>query len=479
MLKQLIKDSVIYGIGRVAIVALGFLVLPFLTNNLSTSEYGVVDLFVLCVTLLNITVALEISQAVSRFLGEKKDKQMQVLYSSTALFFSVFMYTLASMLIYIFHGKIAELLFHSDENAHLVLFVIPWFMLHGLNYFITNQLRWENRSRVYIIIKTVNAALFLLAIILLIQQQKMGVEGVLYSYIISLGVTAIIGFWLLIKSGSVKFIFCTEQLRQMLKFSSPLVFSSAAVFAQNYIDRFMINGVLGLESVGLYGFAFKVASSLTLISMSFQLSLTPLIYQSHKEEGAPLQIARSLNLYLFLMFAATIGLCMFLPEMFYLFIGTSFYASAYIIPLLCFSVILASLCIFTPGVFVTNKTGWFAFVNIIGMVINILLNLIFIKYFGINGAAFASVMSLIIVTFIGFYISHKHYPIPYAYGRIGAATAITVTSLLWIRFSNEVSINSFHLQEFFIKIIIFIIIAAVLLAVFYKEKLPALFADKH
>ena len=73
MISDFLKNSVIYGIGKFIALFFGFLTIPIITSALSPEEYGIFDLLNLCLLLLNLTVAMEISQAVIRFMLETKD----------------------------------------------------------------------------------------------------------------------------------------------------------------------------------------------------------------------------------------------------------------------------------------------------------------------------------------------------------------------------------------------------------------------
>lgn len=450
MLKRLLKDSAIYGGGRIFAVLLGFAILPILTKNLTAAQYGIVDLLVLCITLLNFSIALEVSQAVPRFLGEAETPHDRSLYVSTAMLFSGVMYAIAGTLIYIFYEDIAQMLFGTAADARLILFLIPWFVFHGLNYFITNQLRWENKPLGFVILKTLNGVLMLLAVIWLVTQKNMGLQGVVFSYIFSLSISSVIGVTLLVYLRVIRPHFCTVKLKEMLIFSFPLVPSGVAVFLQNYIDRIMITNMMDLSNLGLYSFAFKIASAVTLVSMTFQMSVTSLIYQLYKEKDTPLNIAKSFNIYLLFVFIAIIGICLFTPEVFYFLVGKSFYSSAYLIPVLCFSFIFSSIIVFAPGLALAKKTKLIAIINLIGMLINVVLNFVLIKLFGLMGAAVATVISLAIVSFIIFVVGNRHYKIPYFYFRIAIGTIITVASVFVASYNQKM--GEFSVQELLIKI---------------------------
>lgn len=465
MLKRLLKDSATYGMGRIFAVLLGFATLPILTSHLSTAEYGIIDLLILCVTFFNLSVALEISQGVARFASAQTNPNNRSLYTSTALFFSIGMYAIAGSLIFIFQTDIHQLLFKDQPNTErLILFLIPWSILHGINYFVTNQLRWENRVWPYVILRTLNGLVMLIAIVVLLKKRKMGVEGVLFSYILSLAVTSAIGVGLLVYYKSLRPNFCKIKLKEMLSFSFPLVSSSSAVFVQNYIDRIMITNMLDLERLGLYSFAFKIASSVTLVSMSFQMSVTPLVYQLHKEKNTPLHIAEGFNIYLLSVLLTIVGISLFIPEFFHFFIGEEFYSSANLIPILCFSVILSGLAVFSPGLAIARKTKLIAVINLIGMLLNAVLNFICIKHYGLIGATIATTISLGATQVITFFVSSKYYPVPYLYSRMASGTAIAVTALFLIVFYQTLGV--FSVIQLIVKIILYVFLSLLLFIVF-------------
>lgn len=469
MLKRLLKDSATYGIGRLAGVALAFATLPILTNHLTVAQYGMVDLLVLCITLLNLTVALEVTQGVARFAGSEKNHDKRSVFTSTALLFSTIMYIIAGLIIFIFHKDISYILFGEKGNPIFILLMIPWFILHGVNYFVTNQMRWESRAVPYILLRTLHGVLMLAAVIWLVSEREMKVQGVIFAYIISLAIPTAIGIGMLISFKSLRRNFCKIRLKEMLAFSFPLVPSSAAVFAQSYVDRIMVTNMLDLQNLGLYSFAFRIASAITLVSMAFQMSITPLIYQLHKKKKTPKNIAKSFNIYLFFVFTAIIGLYLFLAEIFYFFIGEAFYESAKLVPILCFSVFFASLSVFAPGLSIAKKTKKIAIINVTGMFINVILNFVFIKYFGLMGAAVATVISLAIVMVITFAVSNKYYAIPYRYFRIVIGSLMCVGTLYAI--SQYQNIGDFSFTKLAIKIFIYGAIAALLwLVLNYKFK---------
>lgn len=74
--------------------------------------------------------------------------------------------------------------------------------------------------------------------------------------------------------------------------------------------------------------------------------------------------------------------------------------------------------IFTPGMWIRGKTKIFFIITITAFLINSILNYIFIKLTGFNGAAMATLVSSIIFFSLNILISQRYYPIPYKLEKI-------------------------------------------------------------
>ena len=446
--KAFLKNSVIYGLGRIGVVAFSFVTLPILTNHLSPKDYGIFDLLMLCAAFLNVSVAFEITQAIARFLAES-EKENKSLYTSTGLYFSLLMYSLTSLGIWFFQKELSVLLFGSIKQQYLLVLLIPFFILYALSYFIQNQLRWENRPVPQVTLQILQASLFLFFIVLLIKKMQMGVKGAIYAHILSLSLVVLIGFFFLVYKRSIHLCFSYRKLKEMISFSLPLVPASLAVFAQTYIDRIMISKMLSLHDLGIYGFGFRVASILMLFIGAFQMSITPLIYDHYKKEHTKEKISQSFRFFLLCVLIGGIGICFFLPELFFIFVGSSFDQAGDLIPYLLFIVIITNSYVFAPGLAIAKKTKIIALINIGGMLLNIGLNFIMIRFFGLRGAVIATGLSALVVTIINFLVSQRYYLIPYKAVRIIIASILTVFCCLCFIYQIE-NIRISELNIFYI-----------------------------
>ena len=70
MLKQFFKDSFIYGLSNVITRGIALILLPLYTQVFSPADYGVIEILSIVATIVNLIVALEISQAVALYYAD-------------------------------------------------------------------------------------------------------------------------------------------------------------------------------------------------------------------------------------------------------------------------------------------------------------------------------------------------------------------------------------------------------------------------
>ena len=102
MLQAFLKNSLIYTLGHVLTSGIAIFLLPIYTRYLSPAEYGVIDLFIVIAAIVNLTIALEISQGIARYYQEAKNEKEKTEYTSSAFWFTVLSYLLFLFLCLIF-----------------------------------------------------------------------------------------------------------------------------------------------------------------------------------------------------------------------------------------------------------------------------------------------------------------------------------------------------------------------------------------
>jgi O-antigen/teichoic acid export membrane protein len=449
MLQSFFKDSIFYLIPSILSRGIGFFLLPVYTRVLSPADYGAFDLFMVAASLINLTIALEVSQGLARHYPDAKRLGEGALYASTGLWFTLLTYSVALLLAFPFAATLSTAIVGTDLYVDEFKLALIYFLFNGLFLYSQSQLRWDLRSKQFAIssiIVTVVTAILALA---LSAGLSMGLSGILLALIISNALGALYSFATL--KGIFSFTFSIPKLKEMLIFSLPLVPSSILVFLNHYIDRVMINHYLGLEETGIYGVGFRIASIMAIIGAAIQGAITPLIFNHYKESETPRQIATIFQVFTAVSLLMLMGLALFIKEFLTLMTTEAYYASSTVILILAPSILLSAMYVFAPGISIAKKTHMIVWINLAAAIINIGLNFILIPQIGLNGAAIATFASNLLAFAIYMHFSQRYYRVEHNWYKI--AGVITIFGIIIIK-SNVLFSADITLMQIFAKILI-------------------------
>jgi O-antigen/teichoic acid export membrane protein len=290
----------------------------------------------------------------------------------------------------------------------------------------------------------------------------LGLVAILYSMIASVLLASLLGLFLLRKSFGL--VFKLGPLKQLLKFSILLVPTSMLIFVSLYVDRYMINILLDLESVGHYGVAVRLASAASLVMIGFQMAITPLVYKRFNEPDTPKSLA--LIFRYFVVFAVFFFLVysLLVEDLLILLTTPEFYLVANVIPILVLAVLFSNMYVFMPGIGIRKKTHLMFLISIVAVVINIFLNYLLIPIFGILGAALATAIGYFVAFLCFIFFSQKLYYVPHKW--LGFVVLFFITSFfVYLYFHFFLEFNYFY------RLVVRLILVLMLITLMFKLKL--------
>jgi len=422
MLRKFLKDSAAYAIPTIISRGLSFILVPLYTRVLSPADFGSLDLLLVFASLVNLTIALEVSQGVARFFAAEIRQDRKVAYASSAFWFTLGCYSVFAALMLMLTPYIASVIMGQAGLELAFQFGVIYMWSNGLFCLVLNQFRWELRSSHYTIVSLVMAFATGGVSVWFAYFQNWGLIGLLFGMAAGCLTATALGLWWL--RDSVRLYFDTERLKEMLAFSTPLVFSGIAVWVSLYIDRMMIKYLLSIEEVGLYGIGSRLASVSTLAIVGFQAALTPLIYANYKNPDTPRQLEQIFRLFLSFALLVYLVLTLFAIDILVLMATPEFYGGAIVVMFLVPAILLGNMYIFAPGIGIAKKTHLIVWINVMGGLLNIGLNYWLIPIFGIRGAGVATMMSYGGIFAAYTFFGQRFYPIPHNWTRIFAAMGV-------------------------------------------------------
>ncbi len=424
LLDRVIKDGAIYGAATLLARGVHVLLIPVYTRILSPSEFGISDVLLTLIALVDIVISLEISQALMRFFPDARvgpDKDALV---SSSFWFIALGHLLVVACLAPFSTQISQMLFGTIEYSLSVLVTIITVFFYGLYNLTTMVLRARLQALHFSISSFAFAAVSSLGTILFVIVFNLAVTGILLGNLIGYLIAA--GLALYYARGNYTRSVNFPELRSLLRFSAPLVPSSLGYFLTFYMNRFALNFLLTAGDVGLYAVAYRLASPVNMVMNSLSSSLTPLIYSHYRSEKTPAALAQIFRLVTAGCLMIILLLSVFANEVLRLMTTAEYYSAVNIIPYIAVSAALAGFYIFTPGLFITNETWLISAINVGTGILNIGLNFVLIPMLGLTGAALATCLAMLVNLAVTMVFSQKRYFIPVPWRRILLGSIISI-----------------------------------------------------
>lgn len=451
MLKMFFKDSLIYTVSNILSRGVNLLLIPFYTRVLTPSDYGLIDIVIVMMAILNTLLTLEISQGIARFYCDAKSKNEKQQYASTTLWYTLFIYSIFAIFAYMIPINIMQFLLSEQINKLIIITMIACIWSNGFLYLVQNQLRWSLKSKECAIVSLACTLISVLTTIISVLWLNLNIIGVLLGLTVGNVCSGLLGVYY--SRDTYRFIFSVEKFKILISFSFPLVPSVLGIVIALYIDRLLIKALLSLQEVGLYGIGYRFASIASLCMVGIQGALIPLVYTYYKEKDTPLEIARIFRYFITGALLFFLGITLFSREILMLFTTAQYYEATGVIPLLVLAVLLSGMYIFAPGLGIAKKTKVIASLNICSAVVNTLLNWMVIPFWGIVGSAFATLLTALLTFIISQHYSQKLYYIPYEWDKICRSCIFTIVlASIGITFLANVS-----LMNIFIKVLLLIL----------------------
>lgn len=414
MFKNFLRDSIGFTFANIFIKALNLILIPVYVRFLSYEDYGIFELVTTLTIIFVAVVSLEVTQSILRFVADQSSSKeiqsqfikngLHVIFISSIIFISI---------IYVFSSSISEVLFETNQY-NKVIEITSWIIaIQCINYSISVIYRSQKRFYFAIrhsIIVAILSGTFALTFLII---SSGSLTALLKGLTLGGSIAALIGLFNFRK----EIFFVTDLLvaKKMLLFSIPLVFSSIAIHLASFADRIIINDLLTLEALATYGIAAKVGSLITILIAGVQGALSPHFISTWNTSFG----LKSLTEIFFIYLAISIFLLIFLNifgKNLLIFLGTiKAVGGTNVLLILASASIVNGLNVFLFGLVKSLKTWLLSIIYFSTAILNIFLNYYLINIYGIEGAAFATLISASAGFLIHFYFSSKHLKLPFSF----------------------------------------------------------------
>jgi O-antigen/teichoic acid export membrane protein len=375
----------------------GLLVGVVVAKYLGPTEFGVYSYVIAFVSILAPVAKLGLDMVLVRELVQHP--HMTEDYLGTA-FWLKFVGAIFTFLAILFLLKFTS----NADNVNLYILIIAsgllfqsfevidfYFQSKVLAKFVSSckivQLVISSLVRIYLVI--INADLYYFVIFTLIDQ-------------VILAFFLFTAFWVKARL----FFYCKLNIvlvKKLLRDGWPMIFSSLAVVFYMRIDQIMINAMLDAKEVGIFSAAVRISEFWYFIPVVVASSIYPAIINAKKISNN-LYYERLQTFYLVMAWSAIfVALFMTLSASFFINVlfGASYNEAVQVLVVHTWAGVFVSLGVASGSWYATENLQRFVLYRTLsGALINVLLNLYLIPKYGIIGAAFATVISQAMASFL-------------------------------------------------------------------------------
>ncbi len=435
-LRELLSDTLIYGISSVLARFIGYLLVPLHTDAFATSEYGVVSLVYAGLAFLNVIFTFGMESAYLRY-AKDRDEAKNV-FKTLQLGLGAFSTVLVLLLIFLAPALMPtmNLVDTGNQNLYWLMLGILWFDTMVLIPFA--ELRLVRRQWLFAAFKTGNIVLNVGLQFYLILWLNWGIESVFFASYIASGLTGLV-LWIStakMLSGSWN----TPFLYKALRFGLPFVPAGLGFVINEMLDRFFLGNYMSQATVtdlygpdlvpddivGIYSACYKLSVFMLLLVQMFRMAWQPFFLRESDDPEAP-RLYRDVFRY----YNGIAGFCFLVVALFaqqivqirvpildvYI-VAEEYWIGLNIVPILLGAYWFHGWYMnFSAGIFIKEKTKVLPVITLIGAGITIAANLLLIPYLGMIGSATATLISYASMAMLLYYQSVKVYKVDYDLGR--------------------------------------------------------------
>ncbi|WP_297821045.1 oligosaccharide flippase family protein [Segetibacter sp.] len=438
-----------YGVSSIAARFMSYLLTPYLTRTsvLKISDYGKMSLVFAAIPLLNVLFTYGFETAYFRF-SQRKEYENSI-YSTASI--SLFLTTIfLSAFLWIFRDTLAAFAGVADD-PQLIELTILIIALDALAAIPFARLRQEGRPIKYAAIRICSILLNILVTVFFLSYCPKIIEnnpdswiGFFYStdvnrvtYVIlanvmSSGLTVLL---LMGQIGSIKLHFNTKLWKEMMLYSLPLIIVGMGGMINETFDRLMLNwwvpgtATFKQEQVAIYSACYKLSLLISLFIQAFRMGAEPFFFKQAEGLNPQRIYARVMKFFVITVTTMFLVVSLYIPVISYLFIGNkTYWAGLGVVPILLLANIFLGIY-YNLSIWykLSNKTHAGAIITVIGAVITIIINRIFIPGYGYMACAWATFFCYASMMVMSYIWGQKEYRIPYPWKKLTAYVVIVVT----------------------------------------------------
>lgn len=450
-LKQLLKDTALYGLSSIVGRFLNYLLVPLYTYRIAAESggYGIVTNLYGYTALLLALLTFGMETTLFRFSNKEGENPDKVYGTTLRMVGGVCLAFLVLLLCLL--KPVSEAMGYASHPEYIACMGLVVAM-DAFQAIMFSRLRQQNRAVKFVMLKfafiipniLLNLAVFLAlprlfdSVPALAEIWARFDSGVGLIFFINLVCTALVFIGFARELRGIAYGFDKALARRMLSYTWPLLLLSLVGILNQVADKilfpYLLPGEEGRVQLGIYGACVKIAMIMAILTQAFRYAYEPIVFNGSRDRNNPRTLADGMKYYLIFTLLAYLAVMFYMPLLRHI-IQPSYWAGLKVVPVVMAAEIFMGVYFNLSFWYkLTDRTLWGAVMSAIGAAVMILVNVVGVRmlagssqaYMACAWGGFAGYGVAMVLSWI---LGQRYYPVPYDYRAM--AFYVVVAALMY------------------------------------------------
>lgn len=388
---KFLKDLGIYAIGNLGSKIITFAMVPLYTFFVAEKSMGYYDLCLTVIFLIIPFVSLQLRDGAFRFLLETQDSETR-----SKIISFIYRTLMTSGMVSLVVTVILSMFISIDYVWYCFLLLIAM----SVHEVVLQVSRGLGHNKVFVMAGIITALGIAVFSVILVAFAGMDIKGIFIANIVA-RIIALVFIELRLKIFATYFKFdisLGRVGRDIVMYSLPLLPGSLCWWLTSSSDRWFINYWLGLDVNGIYAVAVRFTGIIFILATIFYQAWQETAILQYNSPDRDKFFSRMFNTYIGVLAVLLTAYCFMLKIFYPVIVDASYQASVdYLYPMGIAAVFFALSAFFDMGYQCAKETPRTLPAIISAAIVNVLCNIVLVKYVGVYGAIITSIITYLVL----------------------------------------------------------------------------------
>lgn len=409
-IKGFIGETLVYGLGNVFSKVFAMLLIPLYAQYLGKIDYS--NLIMLQSVFTILTFLLALNSGVFYYYYEYNNLKYRKIIFTSWFYYQQALTVVLLITAFFTAPYLVNYFIIADGNEYdiylsLILIVIQLFP-YNFNITNLNYYRIERKPKLSILIVLLEAFFTLALTYLVFTFFDMRLVGVMLCQIVARSIVSVI--YVRCARLYIDFRkFSKKLVKKMLIFTWPFIMATIFSWFIVSVDKFIgAQALLDKSNVALLALAMQLVLPVTVLADMIRMALGPYVMSIRKDSDADQSYQKIFDLSMYASSLVLIGIILISPFLTILLTDETYMNVIYVVPLMGLANVIALAANqFCVGFSLVKKTTYVLYGFIISGGLSIMINWLFMQYFGFVVSGYSQIFAYLAMTIFLFFTGRK------------------------------------------------------------------------